>query len=62
MPFELRTTERGKDGMANHEARFPGKINNPDADKLSDRQATRLAAISKLPVAELKGKTPADLR
>jgi hypothetical protein len=48
--------------MANHEARFPGKINNPDAEKLSDRQATRLAAISKLPVAELKGKTPADLR
>jgi hypothetical protein len=48
--------------MANHEARFPGKINNPDTEKLSERQASRLATISKLPVAELKGKTLGDLR
>jgi hypothetical protein len=48
--------------MANHDARFPGKINDLDSEALSERQAGRLAAISRLPIAELKNKTLGELR
>lgn len=48
--------------MGNHEARFPGKINDPETMVLSDKLAGRLATISKLPVADLKNKTIGDLR
>src|SRR4051812_21757873 len=42
--------------------RFPGKINDPDTEVLSERQAGRLAAFSRLPVDVFKGKSLGDLR
>ena len=48
--------------MASHNARFPGKINDPDTEVLSERQAGRLAAFSRLPIDVFKGKSLGDLR
>lgn len=48
--------------MPKHEARFPGKINDPNNEVVTARQAGRLAAISQLSVDALKGKKLGDLR
>ena len=48
--------------MTNHRARVPGTINDPSTEKLTDRQAVRLAKVTGQPAASLTGKALADLR
>ena len=48
--------------MTNHRARVPGTINDPSTEKLTDRQAVRLAKVTGQPAANLTGKVLVDLR
>lgn len=48
--------------MPDHPARFPGLTNDPAKHALSQRQAARLAKLTRLPQAELAGRTLEELR
>lgn len=45
-----------------HTARFPGTINDPSKETVSERQAKRLATLTRQPTAAFKGKTLGELR